>query len=100
MMSVIRRRDPLKAATGSSSGAIAGAAMARIKEDGFAEIMAIGGGAINQATKAVIHARGMAIQSGINLVCIPSFENIEVDDFHSETGRSTRTSIVLLIEPR
>ena len=53
----------------------------------------IGAGALNQAIKAIAIARGFLAPSGIDLVCIPSFVDIKVDD-------QERTAIKLLVEPR
>ncbi len=53
----------------------------------------VGAGALNQAIKAVAIARGFVVPSGIDLVCIPTFADIEID------GES-RTAIRLRVEDR
>ena len=70
-------------------GAIAGL----IKERGKAEMQVIGAGAINQAIKAVAIARGFVAPSGIDLICIPAFTEVRIDE-------DERTGIKLLVEPR
>ena len=50
-------------------------------------------GALNQAVKAVAIARGFVAPSGIDLVCVPAFADIEIDG-------EERTAIKLIIESR
>lgn len=82
-----------KVSSTSSPNSVAGALAGTIKDSGKAELQAIGAGAINQAVKAVAIARGFLAASGIDLICIPSFESITIDD-------EVRTSIKLTVEPR
>ncbi len=65
----------------------------RIEERGAAEIQAIGAGALNQAVKAVAIARGFVAPSGVDLICIPAFTDIQIDG-------EERTAIKLIVEPR
>ncbi|MBR1748583.1 MAG: stage V sporulation protein S, partial [Bacilli bacterium] len=44
------------------------------------EIQTIGAGSLNQAIKAIAIARGFVAPSGDNLVLIPSFKDIEIND--------------------
>ena len=83
----------LKVSSKSNPNLVAGALAGTIKESGRAELQAIGAGAINQAIKAVAITRNMFSQSDIDLVCIPSFEDLKIDD-------QIRTSIKLVVEPR
>ena len=53
----------------------------------------VGAGALNQAIKAVAIARGFVAPSGIDLVCVPTFADIEIDG-------ENRTAIRLLLEDR
>ena len=64
-----------------------------MRERGSAEIQAIGAGAINQAIKAIAIARGFVAPSGMDLICIPAFTDIIIDN-------EERTAIKLIIEPR
>ncbi len=64
-----------------------------LRERGAAEMQAIGAGAINQAVKAVAIARGFVAPSGVDLICIPAFTDIEIDG-------EERTAIKIIVEPR
>ncbi len=69
----------LKISTKSNPNSVAGAIAGLIKEKGRAEMHAVGAGALNQAIKAIAIARGFVAPSGINLICIPSFVEIQID---------------------
>lgn len=85
--------DVLKISTKSNPNSVAGAIAGLIKEKGKAEMQVIGAGAINQAIKAIAIARGFVAPSGIDLICIPAFTEVKIDE-------DERTGIKLLVEPR
>jgi len=85
--------DALKVSAKSNPNSVAGALAGVLREHGKAEMQAIGAGALNQAIKAIAIARGFVAPSGMDLVCIPAFIEIEI-----EGGQ--RTAIKLLVEPR
>lgn len=85
--------DVLKVSSKSSPNAVAGALAGVIRERGSAEIQAIGAGALNQSVKAVAIARGFVAPAGIDLICIPAFTDILIED-------EERTAIRLLVQPR
>ncbi|WP_430882718.1 stage V sporulation protein S [Fusibacter sp. JL216-2] len=85
--------EVLKVSSHSNPNSVAGALAGVIREHGGAEIQAIGAGAINQAVKAIAIARGYVSPSGIDLVCIPAFADIEIDG-------EERTAIKLIVQPR
>ncbi len=85
--------DVLKVSAKSNPNSIAGALAGVIRERGSAEIQSIGAGALNQAVKAVAIARGFVAPSGIELICIPAFTDIQIDG-------EERTAIKLIVEPR
>lgn len=85
--------DVLRISTKSNPNSVAGAIAGLIKEKGKAEMQAIGAGALNQAIKAIAIARGFVAPSGVDLICIPAFTEIKIDE-------DERTGIKLLIEPR
>ena len=85
--------DVLRISTKSNPNSVAGAIAGLIKEKGKAEMQAIGAGALNQAIKAVAIARGFVAPSGVDLICIPAFTEIKIEE-------DERTGIKLLIEPR
>ena len=77
--------DILKISAKSSPNSIAGAIAGLVKENGRAEMQAIGAGAINQAVKAVAIARGFVAPTGVELVCTPSFTEVMIDN-EEKTG--------------
>ncbi len=85
--------DIIRVAAQSRSTAVAGAIAGVVREHGRAEIQAIGAGAVNQAIKAAAIARGFLKLDGLDVVCIPSFADVEI-------GGQERTAIRLSIEPR
>ena len=85
--------EVLKISSKSNPNSVAGAIAGLVKETNRAEMQAIGAGALNQAVKAVAIARGFVAPSGIDLVCVPAFADIEIDG-------EERTAIKLIIESR
>lgn len=85
--------DVLKVSARSNPNSVAGALAGVIRENGSAEMQAVGAGAINQAIKAVAIARGFVAPSGIDLICIPAFTDIVIDN-------EERTAIKLIVQPR
>jgi len=85
--------DVLKVSADSDPNSVAGALAGVLREQGNAELQAIGAGALNQGVKAVAIARGYVAPSGIDLICIPAFTDIEIDG-------EERTAIKLIVEPR
>lgn len=85
--------DVLKVSAKSNPNSVAGALANVLREHGSAELQAIGAGAINQSVKAVAIARGFVAPSGVDLICIPAFTDILIDD-------EERTAIKLIVEPR
>ncbi len=77
----------------SDPNSVAGALAGTIREQGKAELQAIGAGAINQAVKAIAIARGYIAPSGVDLVCIPAFADIQIDG-------EERTAIKFIVKPR
>ena len=83
----------LKVSAKSRSTSVAGAIAGVIRESGRAEVQAIGAGAVNQAVKAVAIARGYLALDGLDVVCIPAFTEVQIED-------QERTAIKLIVEPR
>ncbi len=88
-----RSMGVLKVSAKSNPNSVAGALAGVIREQGSAEIQAIGAGALNQAAKAVAIARGFVAPQGIDLICIPAFTDILIEG-------EERTAIKLIVEPR
>lgn len=83
----------LKVSSKSNPNSVAGALAGVLREKGKAEMQAIGAGAINQAVKAIAIARGFVAPSGMDLICVPAFTEIQIDG-------EERTAIRLIVEPR
>lgn len=89
----LNEAEVLKVSTRSRPSAVAGAIAGVIRESGMAEVQSIGAGATNQAIKAVAIARSYLSEEGIDIVCVPSFIDVAIDE-------EERTAIRLLIERR
>ena len=85
--------DVLRVSSKSTPNAVAGAIAGVIREQGKVEVQAVGAAASNQATKAVAIARGYLAPAGLDLVCVPAFFNIQIEE-------EVRTAIRLIVEPR
>jgi stage V sporulation protein S len=85
--------DMIKVSANSRTSAVAGAIAGVIRENKHAEVQAIGAGAVNQAIKALVLATGYLKNDGIDVVCMPEFVDVQIDD-------KVRTAIKLVVEPR
>ena len=85
--------EVLKVSSRSNPNSVAGAMAGVIRSNGSVEVQVVGAGALNQAIKALAIARGYVAPAGIDLVCIPTFADIEIDG-------ERRTAIRLSIEDR
>lgn len=85
--------DVIKVSSHSSVSSVAGAVAGVIREKGRAAIQIVGAGALNQAVKAVIIARGYLAPEGKDIVMIPSFQDTSING-------DERTAISLQIEVR
>lgn len=71
--------DVIRVSARSIPKSVAGAIVARVRENGSAEVQAVGAGAVNQAVKAIAVARVFAAENGNELVCVPYFSDMEVN---------------------
>ena len=85
--------EVLKVSSKSNPNSVAGALAGVLRQAGAVEVQVVGAGALNQAVKAIAIARGFVAPSNIDLICIPTFADIEID------GQS-RTAIRLAVEDR
>ncbi|NLJ32998.1 MAG: stage V sporulation protein S [Firmicutes bacterium] len=85
--------EVLKVSAQSNPKSVAGALAAVLRENGSAELQAVGAGAVNQAVKAIAIARGFVAPNGIDLVAIPAFVEIQIDG-------EERTAIKFIVDPR
>lgn len=83
----------LKVSAKSNPNSVAGALAAVLRERETAEMQAVGAGAINQAVKAIAIARSYLKSAQIDLACVPSFIDVEING-------NERTGISLAVERR
>ncbi len=83
----------LKVSSKSNPNTVAGAIAGVLRERGNTEIQAIGAGALNQAIKAIAIARGFVAPNGVDLVFVPAFTDILINN-------EKRTAIKLILGPR
>lgn len=83
----------LKVASSSNPSATAGALANTIREEGKVELQVIGPKAVNQAIKAIAIARGYIAPSGLDLIAVPSFVDVNIDG-------EEKTAIRIEVRPR
>ncbi len=83
----------IKVSATSRTSAVAGAIAGVVREHKRAEVQAIGAGAVNQAIKALVLAKGYLEADGIHVICIPEFVEVDIEE-------KVRTAIKLIVEPR
>lgn len=85
--------DIIKVSAKSRSTAVAGAIAGVMREYNYAEVQAIGAGAVNQAVKALAIARGYLERDEIDIVFVPYFTEVDIDG-------QERTAVRFRVEPR
>jgi len=85
--------DIIKVSGTSRTSAVAGAIAGVVRENKRAEVQAIGASAINQAVKAMALARGYLTNDGYDIVFIPEFVDVQIEE-------KVRTAIKFTVEPR
>jgi stage V sporulation protein S len=93
MVSTAVKADIIKVSATSRSTAVAGAIAAVMREHRFAEVQAIGAGAVNQAVKALAIARGYLDGDQIDIVCTPIFTEVDING-------QERTAVRFAVEER
>jgi len=88
-----RKPDVIKVSAKSRSTAVAGAIAAVMREHRYAEVQAIGAGAVNQAVKALAIARGYLEDDQIPIVCTPYFTEVDIEG-------QERTAVRFVVEPK
>ncbi len=81
----------IKVSARSRTAAVAGAIAGVMRENQRAEVQAIGAGAVNQAVKAIIIAKRYMADEGVEIMCIPSFVDVLIND-------QERTAVRLVVE--
>ena len=85
--------DVIKVKANSRTAAVAGAIAGVMREHKHAEVQAIGAGAVNQAIKALVLAKGYLNEDGIAIICVPEFVDVDIDG-------KIRTAIKIVVEQR
>jgi stage V sporulation protein S len=85
--------DIIKVSGKSRTSAVAGAIAGVFREQHHVEVQAIGASAINQAVKALALSRNYLAEDGFNVVCVPEFVDVEIDE-------KVRTAIKFIVEER
>lgn len=70
----------LKISSKSNPSKVAGAIVNMLGKNEKVELNAIGAGAVNQAAKSIAIARGYIAPSGKNLICIPAFTTMNIEN--------------------
>lgn len=90
---VQRKANIIKVSAKSRPTALAGAIAKVMREYRFAEVQAIGAGAVNQAVKGLAIARTYLEGDNIDLLCTPQFMDVDIDG-------QERTAVRFTVEPR
>jgi len=85
--------EVLKVSANSQPKSVAGALAAVLRDNNYAELQAVGAGAVNQAVKAIAITRGFVAPNGIDLVAVPAFAEVIIDG-------EERTAIKFFVQPR
>ncbi len=85
--------DIIKVSGTSRTSAVAGAIAGVFREKKKAEVQAIGASAINQAVKAMALARSYLSNDGYDIIIIPEFVDVQIED-------KIRTAIKFTVEAR
>ncbi|MFW5713447.1 MAG: stage V sporulation protein S [Brevefilum sp.] len=83
----------IKVSANSRTAAVAGAIAGVMRENRFAEVQSIGAGAVNQAVKAIILAKGYLINDGMDIISVPEFVDVDIDG-------KVRTAIKFTVMPK
>lgn len=85
--------DIIKVKANSRTAAVAGAIAGVMREHKHVDVQAIGAGAVNQAVKALVLAKGYLAEDGIEIMCAPEFVDVDIDG-------KVRTAIKLVVDPK
>jgi len=83
----------IKVSATSRTAAVAGAIAGVMRDHRYAEVQSIGAGAVNQAVKAIVLAKGYLVNDGIDLICVPEFVDVDIDG-------KVRTAVKIVVSPR
>ena len=83
----------IKVSAASRTSAVAGAIAGIFRNHKHAELQAIGASAVNQAVKALVLAASYLKQDGIEIVFVPEFVDVTIEN-------QVRTAVKMVIDPR
>jgi stage V sporulation protein S len=84
--------DVIKVKADSRTASVAGAIAGVIRDHKYAEVQAIGAGAVNQSIKALVLATSYLAEDGIDVSFKPEFVDVEING-------NVRTAIKLIVQP-
>lgn len=85
--------DIIKVSGTSRTSAVAGAIAGVFRDNKRAEVQSIGAGAVNQAVKALVLARGYLAEDGYEVIFWPEFTDVDIEG-------KIRTAIKITVELR
>ena len=85
--------DVLRVSATSPARALAGCIAGVVREQGRADMQAIGAAAVNQAIKAVAIAWEFLVHDGLDIVLIPAFTQVVIEG-------QEKSAVRLLVESR
>ncbi len=91
LINELKTLNIIKVSARSRTAAVAGAIAGVMRESNHAEVQAIGAGAVNQAVKAIVIAKGYLAEEDVHIICIPSFVEVDIDD-------QERTAVRFVVE--
>jgi len=83
--------DIIKVKANSRTAAVAGAIAGVMREHKHAEVQAIGAGAVNQAVKALVLAKGYLAEDGLTVSFTAEFVDVTIEE-------KVRTAIKLIVD--
>lgn len=87
----------LKVSSQSKAYAVATSISEIIKEEGEVQVVSIGAASLNEATKAIIYAKGNLATAGLSMCCVPSFIDVEIDGASNNDKPKIKTAIKWVI---
>lgn len=85
----------LKVSSKSNPNMVAGAIAGAIRECGRSELHAVGAGATNQAVKAIAIANSFFAPEKLQLLCLPQFIEVKIDEVERTAIRLQVTAVPL-----
>lgn len=87
----------MKVSSQSKPHSVATSISETIKAEGAVEVISIGAASLNEATKAIIYAKGNLATAGLSMCCVPSFIDVEIDGASNNDKPKIKTAIKWVI---